>query len=326
MKTRKLIVLILIALAVLKPAQAQVKYYKLQNGAKTLLKEGERIIIPLNEKMESDVNILLEVDLVAFKKAYTYQLISATMAYKSGGKAFVKDKIDWNMGSELFKSKHGTDKTLSYYLFGTEEVRKNPKNMYYYKDFITMDNADDTIYFDLEAAYKTGTETYFENNAYKERDVFSKREYVPNPKSPIISYSIPASKLLEEKYKSYVDPGYAESKELIGMYNLHKKLEEEVRAIKSVKQNVPVLGEVHTFAEVARAMELIISSREKQIKDETDKQKALDLLAAWNKDYTFLMVNEKSSSAAALKPLNKKMKGITDELVLMDLFKNYTGK
>ncbi|MES2589297.1 MAG: hypothetical protein V4622_09970 [Bacteroidota bacterium] len=325
MKTRNLFILTLITLAVLQPVNAQVKYYKIQDGAKTLLKEAEQITIPLNDKMESNVNILMEVDMVAFKKTYTYQQITSTLNYNSNGKAYIKDNIYWNIESDLFKAKYGADKTLSYYLLGTAEVLKNPKNMYYYKGSITLDNADDTVYFDIEAAYKTGKEGYFENNAYKERDVFSKREYVPNPKSPIIRYEIPASILLDDKYKSYVNPGYAESKELIGFRNIQRKLEDELRQIKDIKQNVPVVGFVYTFAEVSRAMETIVKSRENQIKNETDKQKALDLLAVWNKDYTFLLVLEKSETPT-LKALNKKMKGISDENALMDLFKNYTGK
>jgi hypothetical protein len=328
MKMKKLMMLLLLSLAVVSPLTAQVKYYKVQNGTKTLLKTGEKFVIPVNEKLEASTNFLMEIDIIAFKKLYTYQSINATMLHKnSEGDATVKDYINWNLGSELFKSKYGTEKVLNYYLFGTEEVRKNPKNMYFYKDkgSFSLTDALDTIYFDIEAAYKTGKEGYFENDAYKERDVFSKREYVPNPNSPIVSFQIPAAVLLDKKYKDFVDPGYASTNDMMGLSAIHRKIENEWSRVKDIKTAVPVVGYIATFPEVARAMESILDQREAEIKKEADKQKAIDLVEQWSNDSKYLIILEKSETPT-LKALNKKMKGITDPNALMDLFKGYTGK
>ncbi len=326
MKMKKIMMLLLLSLAVVSPLTAQVKYYKVQNGTKTLLKTGEKFVIPLNDKLEASTNFLMEIDIIAFKKLYTYQSISATMVYKNdNGDAIVKDYINWNLGSELYKSKYGTEKVLNYYLFGTEEVRKNPKNMYFYKGALSLSDALDTIYFDIEAAYKTGKEGYFENDAYKERDVFSKREYVPNPNSPIVSFQIPAAVLLDKKYKDFVDPGYASTNDMMGLSAIHRKIENEWNRVKDIKTAVPVVGYISNFPEVARAMELILDQKEAEIKKETDKQKAIDLVEQWSNDSKYLIVLEKSENPT-LKALNKKMKGITDPNALMELFKGYTGK
>ena len=318
--------LLLLALVVVAPLNAQVKYYKIQNGVKTLLKSEEKFVIPLTEKLEPTVNFLMEVDIIAFKKLYTYQQITATIVYKnSKNEGIIRDDIYWNLGSELYKAKYGTEKVLNYYLFGTEEVLKNPKNMYFYKAPITLTDAEYVYYFDIEAAYKTGKEGYFEGDAYKERDVFSKREYVPNPKSPIVSFKVPEAVLFDAKYKGLIESGYATIDGIVGLQAVHRKVNEEWEKVKSIKAAVPVVGYIATFPEVARAMELIINQREAEIKNETEKQGAIDMLAVWGTDSKYLMVLEKSETPT-LKALNKKLKGITDPNALMELFKSYTGK
>lgn len=304
---------------------AQVKYYKIQNGTKTLLKEGEELNIKLNEKMEPEVNFLMEVDIVAFRKAQTYQLIAATMVYVIEGKSYIKYLHDWNLESEMFKAKYGTEKVLNFYLFGTPDVIKNPKNMSFYKTNIPLSDAEDSYHFDLEAAYKTGKEGYFDNNVYKERDVFSKREYVPNPKSPIVSFSIPESVTLKHKYDVLVSSGNGIYEGINSLGLINDDLRTEVLAVKNIKANVPVLGYVPTFPEVARAMEAIMDYKRNEIKNEADMTKAIALVEAWNKDAAYLHVLEKSETST-LKAFNKKLKGITDPIALMELFKNYTGK
>ena len=79
MKMKKLMMLLLLSIAVVSPLTAQVKYYKVQNGTKTLLKTGEKLVIPLNEKLEASTNFLMEIDIIAFKKLYTYQSINQSM-------------------------------------------------------------------------------------------------------------------------------------------------------------------------------------------------------------------------------------------------------
>jgi hypothetical protein len=113
--------------------------------------------------------------------------------------------------------------------------------------------------------------------------------------------------------------------ELYGIKLIKNFLSIESAELRSTKENNPELGETSIYSTIAQAIDLIETTKRNAILNEPDKQKAIVLLEAWNKEFPYLQVLSRSSSANLL-TLNDQLKGITDVNEMLNLFNNFNGR
>jgi len=318
MKTKLLFTAALFLLAV--AGHSQFSYYKVQNGSKTPLKEGESVTIPLDDNNAPLANVLMEIDVKAFRTAHKYDLIAPTFCVKeSDGSLRQLYYVDFVFDSQLNLKKYASVKTLKVYLFGTPDVTADNYNLYLTKPKVTYDDALLNYIMLLGASYITGTEDVYDDGVFRERNIYSKRETISKPGSPLIRFEMTPGTLVSEKHRRLIVAGYASMDGQMSLASVTKAVSDEIAAIKKFVTSIPMVGTSENYPNISESMQMISDARKNEITNETDKAKALALLEQWSKEYKHLLVSGKGKDI--LKDMNKQLKGKTDVQSRMDVFK-----
>jgi hypothetical protein len=303
-------------------------FYKIQNNTKTPVLPDEVVTFPLDENMSTYENLLIEVNLELLKQTTTYHTVSLAVGFLYDDTSFSDySSIKLNFESEIFKTMYGDEKVLSVYFFKPISGSNNPKNKYFFDSSINFDHlhASRSWIFQLTGVYKTGTEIYHSNNIEKEKDVFSPPQQIQDSSRTVVQFSTTKTAELNKKYELYIHPYGMEMGELYGIKLIKNFLSIESAELRSTKENNPELGETSIYSTIAQAIDLIETTKRNAILNEPDKQKAIVLLEAWNKEFPYLQVLSRSSSANLL-TLNDQLKGITDVNEMLNLFNNFNGR
>jgi hypothetical protein len=155
--------------------------------------------------------------------------------------------------------------------------------------------------------------------------MFFRHRKITDSQSLVVKFDIPSSAELNRKYELYIQPFGREMGEINGVNLIKTYLYYECLELKSVKKNTSELGEESIYIHIADAITLIEETKRNAILNEPDKQKALDMLYIWNKEYPYLQVLSRSTSAQLL-ALNGQLNGIKDVNEMLTLFKNFKGR
>jgi hypothetical protein len=317
-------------------AHAQFQFYTIEKGVKTAQKGADQILINIDENLKSDKNVMLEVNVAEFKKKYTYNLFAIGLFCSSLGTERYLMRQPVVFGSELYTTKYGTDKVLRFYLFPDETTASDNKAFVFYAgndwyNKFTYESTLDTLHFQLEGRYKTGSEFYSENGSVKERDLFTEAEQLKIASSPFVRFE-PTEKLKqdhqrkmdEDRYKKTIsDYGYSStyqrgSEYYLTLLGIEGKLGEESDRIVTT-YNIGGVGGVILYPQIAKAIEEIGDYKSALIKAEPDMYKALEMMDAWSVDYKKLFITD-SLTEDQRKALNKQLKAAPDAAAKYQIF------
>jgi hypothetical protein len=313
--------LILLVLLSVTTVQAQVNYYKIQNGVKTALKQNESVIINLNGERIPDINILVEIDLKSFKSTYKYDNIYVSFSEIEKTGYMPTGYSSFSFDSPMNQKKYGDAKYLQFYLFGTPEVKNDNNAIYLRTPYIDYNEANDKFAIRIRGRYKIKTEEYYENSTWKTRDIFSDLESIPNFVFSPITFILSEEGMINERYQKLISDGFSTIEDIKGTRTISYDLAKEYQYVKGFETNIPLVGPSPNYPNVFEAMKTIYEAKSNEITNEPDHKKALDLLYQWNKDYVYLIVSTKDKSI--LKTLNKELKGKTEVQSKLDIFKNF---
>jgi hypothetical protein len=337
----KKMVVLGICLALISSAHAQFLFYKIEKGVKTPLKSGEEIVIATDDNLKATSNVMLEVNVAEFKKKYTYNLFAIGLLAARSGKNEMLMRHPLLFGSEYYTTKFGSDKVLRYYLFPDETTAKDPKALVFYKgddwyNKFTYEISLDTFLFELEGRYKTGSETYYDenSNSVKTRDVFTDPEYLPIVETPFVRFTTTDKvkqdyqrSLDEQRYKRViVDTDYSTyyrqgGKSFITLFGIEEELEKESDKV-ILNYNIGGTGGVILYPQIAKAIQEIGVYKTNQIKAEPDMYKALTMLDEWEINYKKLIIIERLTEDQR-KQLNKQLKAAPDAAAKYEIFMTF---
>lgn len=316
MKTRFFFPVLLLFVPVL--CAAQINFYKVKNGVNTPVKTSEEIEINLDDNLVPDCNILVELDLKAFKSAYKYDDILISYLEKDGGHVA---SFNFTFDSQLNLKKYGDAKTVRFYLFATDQANEDNNNISLIKPFVSFSGSKKQYYIQVAGRYREKEEEYYDNGAWKVRDIWSKNEPLAKFTTSAIKFKPSEGAVLVAKFDQLINRGYGEFEGTTGIRSVHDKVTEHIKTVKSFQTNIPVVGTSPNYPQVYEAMSEILKSKEDEINGMSDKKQALAKLEHWNKEYTYLLVGDKGKDA--LKALNKDLKGAGSISDKMELFKKY---
>lgn len=316
MKTRFLLPVILLFIPVI--CAAQVTFYKVKGGVNTPVKTSEEIEINLDDNLVPDCNILVELDLKAFKTAYKYDDILISYFDKDGNWVA---SFNFTFDSQLNLKKYGEAKTVRFYLFSTSDAKEDNNNITLIKPSVSFSDSKKQYYIQIAGRYREREEEYYDNGAWKTRDIWSKNEPLAKFTTSAIKYKPSEGAVLVAKFDQLINRGYGEFEGLKGIKAINDKVTEHFKTVKSYQTNIPVVGTSPNYPQVYEAMSEIVKSRESEITGISDKKQALAKLEQWNQDYTYLLVGNKDKDV--LKSLNKELKGASSVSDKMEIFKKY---
>jgi hypothetical protein len=306
-------------------AKAQIKYYKIEKGVKTELKNGENVDLAVDGESKVQTNLLVEIDIKDFRAKNNHDNMVVQWMDKRlnsdarNERSFVHITFD----DPFIQKKYAGVNVLKVYLFKTDDNANDPKALFLEKSStINLYYLDYTYQLKVSGRYIQKVEEYYEDKTWKKRNVYSALEPISASGELIFKYAKEA--LAGEQYKQLVDPGKEEKDGVKGLDRIKDVFSNEVYVIKREKINVPVVGSVEAYKEIPKALETIWVAKSQQILDEKDKQKAIDMLLQLNKDYKVCMVSELDKSV--LKSINKELKGLSTADEMYAVFKKNNPK
>lgn len=325
MKTKNSIFIILFAALLSPSAFAQVvNYYKIEKGIKTPVKEGETVTIELDENLVPTSNILVEIDFKKFKSTYKYENFVVTLRHDTKSlKAYQEAYHSFTIDNNVNLKKYSEDKYINFYLFETDEIKKDNKSIALKAPKIVFDETTYTFYIEVTGRYRNSVEEYYDTDTHtwKTKDVFSKEEYISE--SPKVKLVPNQESVLNEHYQKLIKNDYTntEINNILGLGSISQKLSSELKTIKGMSTSVPLVGTIESYPQISEAIDEIGKQRYNEIKAETEKSKAIDMLKQWNTEYKYLMVSQKDKND--LKNLNKELKDKKGIDAKIEVFKKY---
>lgn len=318
--------------------QAQVTFYKIEDGKKIPVKDKETVEIPLdaNREWPATINYVVEVDLAAFQKKHKYDNMRVHLFDKKRGYTYAyvfennrhSANVYMKFSDPVFKKKYSDAKVLEFYLFKPDNASPNSFTLVKSRNFNGYyDNEVEALDLQIfvEGGYIKGEEDYYvtEERAWRKRDILSEFE-VAYQHPTQVKFKYTDNYLLNTAYANGISPGkynsinYNKTGELIlALSGIDSKLKETIGKVEDI---VNAVG-AKVYKQIPEAINIVAQEQKKLILAETDKQKALDMLYQWNQQYLFLMVLDMEDSAA--KALNKELKSVTDPKAIFELFKKH---
>lgn len=303
---------------------AQITCFKLENGNKTPLKEGEKFEITVNkdQQIETNSNIMVELDLVAFKKKYNYDNFRIRLRFVDNeysysynlGKAWVSASEYIKFSDPFFLKKYANLKTLQFYLIKTDET--TTANSFSLIKSMSFDPtlAKENFQLIVEGGYVKGEEEYYDKDSksWKKKDILSDFERIK-----LISdakFKLSDELILKENYKKLVNPGdrriLDESGNLIrGVGSMDYSLRNQSKSLEK------------SHKEISQAITSVSDYMQKKIMEEPDNKKAVALVIEWNKKALPLIVE--SINPSELKALKKELKSVTEPEAILEIFKKH---
>jgi hypothetical protein len=168
-KSIALVTLMLSATAV----HSQIKVSKVANGTRTSVKSGDKVDIKIGGDEMAIDNIVVEIDIAAFKKTYKYDLVG--IYYKWNGR--IVSYYEHEFDSQLNTKKYGGKGVVPVYLYNTKNFKETDYQVLSEGTYYSGPEVEKTREIVIEGYYITGEEGYFDyNDNYKTRNTYSRAE------------------------------------------------------------------------------------------------------------------------------------------------------
>jgi hypothetical protein len=275
---------------------SQIKISKVANGTRTAVKSGEKIDIRIGaEEMALD-NIVVDLDIAAFKKAYKYDLVGVYYMWQGAIISYYEHEFD----SPLNLKKYGGKGVIPVYLYNTKNFKETDYRILADGTYYSGPDGEKTREIVVKGYYITGEEGYFDQyDVYKTRNTYSSGE--PLTKAPFNAVFSP-----EVMAEHDLRMARATASKLSD--NFGNDVKGNVSQYVAPYVNTPLYGAlVDGFQEVWDAKVAAVMA-------ESDAQKAAAAVEQLTKDFA-LMKAISQKDKAVLKTMNKeiKTKTTTDE-------------
>ena len=269
-------------------AQAQFKLYKVTNGTRTAIKSGDKVDIRLAADDAALDNVMVEIDIAAFKKAYKFDRVAIVYTLNNYEVSYYGHTFD----SQLNLKKYGGKGLVPVYAFDTKNFKET--------DFRTL--VKGSISYDgpsknvrkviIYGSYITGEEGYFDNDTYKTRDVYSAGEQLATIE---LNAVFNEQRMLDYDYDNAVR----------ALENMSDRFERNV--VSNITQYVAPYVATPLYGALADGFKEVWAAKLALVKSETDKQKTIAAVEQLAKDFE-LMGTVAQKDKAILKTMNKEIK------------------
>lgn len=324
MKILKLITIGLIAIQSF-GLSAQVTFYKIEDGDKTVVPEGESLKFKLDNDGKPIGNVVIEVNVEEFRKKYNFDDI--LVAFGASTKLISRTlRISHEFEKEYVKKKYANVNILNFYAFMNsdydEKLGNNSPTFSTYN--FGADDMKKTFHYQIIGRYKTGTEEYWDDksNSYKRRDLFESTEVI---RKVDVTFDENKEIMMKREHSALV---YSISQE----YNGVPSLEVITGRLKScaVELNELTVGfgplTKKKYENLSNAIYDIAVEKEKELYAMKDKPKALEQFYAWHKESEKLCIEDDKTKSDELKTLEKSLGDLNDNGEKLDLIREYLKK
>jgi hypothetical protein len=321
MKILKLITIGLIAIQSF-GLSAQVTFYKIKDGAKTVLPEGENLKFQLDDKGKPIGNVLIEVNVPEFRKKYNFDDI--LIAFGPPTRPLSQTlRISHTFEEEYIKKKYANVNVLNFYAFMNSDFKEqlgnsSPTFSTYY---IPNDDMKKTFHYRIIGRYKTGTEKYWDDksNSYKLRDLFESTEILSKVD---ITFEENKAITLSSEYAALIYSNSHEYNGVPSIYNITRDLKSCAKELDKITVGFGPATK-KKYKNLANAIYEIAIEKEKEIKEEKDKAKALELFYEWHEISKKLCIEDDKPKSEQLKTLEKSLGASKTIVQKIELIKNY---
>ncbi|HLP11749.1 MAG TPA: hypothetical protein VK177_07410 [Flavobacteriales bacterium] len=291
-------------------AFSQFTYYKVTNGVKQQVQTLDKLGVTDDGSIVD--NVLIEINLKEFQKKYNYDNFKVEYAkYYEDGKSFQLSYIHFTFKDPYVMKKFEGVDILKVYLYETPEVKKDPKALALTDEKVSAGMAGANYGLQVAGRYKVKVEEYYENGTWKKRDIFDTPVAITDPLK--FMYDIPKEILVNQDYQNYVEPGGG------GLGKISNELYTYLSLLNTGKAYIPAGNK-----EIVRTIGLVDDYKKKTIREEKDKQKAIDMVKVYLKEAESMKPAKEDTKL--IKSLNKALKGKTDPDEIIGIYTKLNPK
>lgn len=281
----------------------QFTVYKLSNSTKTEIKAGETVELNINDDLTAQDNIMVELDIKAFRAKYKYDEVVITTQYGEGGTSYYPFMFD----EPVNVKRYSDQKKIYFYLYRTAEAESNPLHYIMSEQAKVSDASENAYAFRVNGRYLKDTEEYYDKGVWKKRNIYTDAE--------------PLFKAVYRKKLS--DAYYLDKRHVRMIQSALDYSEGQLKNLYYTTRDIKLYYNTGTAAypQIYKDIEVVADGMYDKIQAMTDKQAAIDQLVAWSRRAKTLAVGKLDKKI--LKELNKELKAATSFEDKLALFQKY---
>lgn len=267
-------------------AWAQFEFYKLQDGKQELISAGETLSIPIDEKGAPAFNVMVKLNFADYKEKLSYDKLIFVLEKESRVKNGVVDqhsKQVWlALHREHIQKRFEKQENAFVFLFNTEEVKAKPNDWALLSPtFDGVMNEGVNYRFVVAGEYVTEVSKEYNNtDGWQEKYDYGRAEIITQAESPHIQWAFDEGFALQDKYEILFESDYVRHEEGFTRHGLKKRLQTESR-----RSDSPLTKAL------SNSLLVVADYFDRELLAEKDKNKAIQLLNAFNDDMKYLRVN-----------------------------------
>jgi hypothetical protein len=273
-------------------SQAQIKISKVANGTRTAVASGGKIDVRIQDDEKALENIVVDIDIAAFKKAYKYDLVGVYYKWQGTTMGYYEHEFD----SQLNTKKYGGKGVIPVYLFDTKNFKETDFRTLAEGTYYSGPEGEKTREILIKGYYITGEEGYFDrNDMYKTRNTYSEGELITK---------VPFGAVFTPEAIAAHDLRLAQNM----VSNMSDRFENNVKS--NITQYVAPYVATPLYGALADGIQDVWNAKVAAVMAEKDAQKALDGANQLEKDFE-VMMNVSRKDKSILKTMNKEIKSKT---------------
>ncbi len=301
---------------------AQVNFFKVKDGVKTVLPEGEKLIFQLDNDGKPLGNIIIEVNVQEFRKKHNYDDI--LVVFGSSNLPISNSlRVSHTFDNDFEKKKYANINTLNFFAFINADFVDQLGNISptFSKYYISSEDMNKTFEYRIIGRYKTGTEKYWDekSNSYKIRDLFESTEVI---RKVDVTFEENKAITLSRDFAALIYWSNDDHKGTPTLYKITKDLKKCAQELSKLTVGIGPVSK-KKYDNLSKAIYDIAVEKEKELKDEKDKAKGLEQFYEWLKISEKLCIEDDKTKSEQLKKLEKSLGGAKNNEQKLSLIMEY---